>query len=299
MKLAIVIPYYKKTFFRETMDSIASQTCKDFLLYVGDDASPENPQDIIDEYKDKINIVYKRFDENIGGKDLVAQWERCIDLTEGEDWLWLFSDDDTMENTCVDEFYDVINNNESVQILRYSKRYNNIITGESWRTDYKKGCGTVSDFLLDVLNLTPNHVTMPEFAYRRSLYNKLGFVKLPLAWGSDKATYLEYVCNVGGLYNMSSCINYRFSDENISSKEDVAILKIKSDADMLYEKHLVVLFRKISKNYPQINLSDLIDRRVTRYKTLPFRVRMFVVRNLLHAAKGSRDIKNVVKVLVG
>ena len=60
--LAIVIPYYKKTFFRETMESIAAQTCKDFVLYIGDDASPENPKEILEEYKDKIQIVYHRFD---------------------------------------------------------------------------------------------------------------------------------------------------------------------------------------------------------------------------------------------
>ena len=121
--LAIVIPYYKKTFFRETMESIASQTCKDFVLYIGDDASPENPQDIIDDYKDKISIIYHRFEKNLGGKDLVAQWERCIALTKGEDWLWLFSDDDEMGNTCVEELYDVIKNNETVQVLRFSKKY--------------------------------------------------------------------------------------------------------------------------------------------------------------------------------
>lgn len=299
MKLAIVIPYYKKTFFHDTMESIASQKCKDFVLYIGDDASPESPQDIIEEYKDKINIVYHRFEENLGGKDLVAQWERCIDLTNGEEWLWLFSDDDTMDDGCVKEFYDVAGSNESIQLLRFSKKYSNVVTGESWHSDYKKGFCPVSDFLPDVLNMTQNHVTMPEFAYRRSLYERLGIVKLPLAWGSDKATYLKYVCDVGGLYNMETAINYRFSDENISAKEDVAVLKEKSIADQLYEKHLVVLFRNISKRYPLIDLSEILDRRVTRYKSLPFGIRIFIVRNLLQMAKSSKEIKNIVKIILG
>ena len=299
MSLAIVIPYYKKTYFRETMESIASQTCKDFVLYIGDDASPENPKDIIEEYKDKIRIVYHRFEENLGGKDLVAQWERCIYLTNGEEWLWLFSDDDTMDDWCVKEFYDVIGSNDSVQLLRFSKKYSNIVTGESWHSDYKKGICTVSDFLPDVLNMTPNHVTMPEFAYRRSLYERLGIVKLPLAWGSDKATYLEYVCDAGSLYNMESAITYRFSDENISAKEDAAILKEKAIADQLYEKYLVVIFRNISKRYPQIDLSEILDRRVTRYKSLPFSIRIFIVRNLFHMVKSSKEIKNIVKIILG
>ena len=99
--LAIVIPAYKSTFLAAALDSIAAQTCKDFILYIGDDCSPNNLGEIVDGYRDKINLVYKRFDTNLGGKDLVAQWERCIDMTQGEDWLWLFSDDDVMEKNCV------------------------------------------------------------------------------------------------------------------------------------------------------------------------------------------------------
>ena len=108
-KLAIVIPAYKSTFLSAALDSIASQTCKDFTLYIGDDCSPNNIGEIVDRYRDKINLVYKRFDSNLGGRDLVAQWERCIDMTQDEPWLWLFSDDDVMERNCVEEFYKEVN----------------------------------------------------------------------------------------------------------------------------------------------------------------------------------------------
>jgi len=39
--LAIVVPYYKLTFFEETLKSLKSQTNKKFKVYIGDDASPE------------------------------------------------------------------------------------------------------------------------------------------------------------------------------------------------------------------------------------------------------------------
>ena len=105
--LAIVIPAYKATFLAAALDSIAAQTCKDFTLYIGDDHSPNNLEEIVGRYREKINLVYKRFDNNLGGKDLVAQWERCIDMTQDEEWLWLFSDDDVMEPSCVENFYRV------------------------------------------------------------------------------------------------------------------------------------------------------------------------------------------------
>ena len=101
------------------MDSIASQTCKDFTLYIGDDCSPNNIGEIVDKYEDKINIIYKRFDTNLGGKDLVAQWERCIDMTQNEEWIWLFSDDDMMDKNCVEEFYKTIEDNKDCDIFHF------------------------------------------------------------------------------------------------------------------------------------------------------------------------------------
>ena len=107
-KLAIIIPAYKATFLPAALDSIAEQTCKDFTLYIGDDCSPEPIGDIVEKYRDQINLVYQRFDTNLGGKDLVAQWERCIALSQGEPYIWLFSDDDVMEPNCVEELFKTI-----------------------------------------------------------------------------------------------------------------------------------------------------------------------------------------------
>lgn len=68
--MAIVIPAYKGRFLKETLDSIAVQAHKDeFVLYIGDDASPERLDKIVESYQNKVNLVYHRFSENMGGKD--------------------------------------------------------------------------------------------------------------------------------------------------------------------------------------------------------------------------------------
>jgi glycosyltransferase involved in cell wall biosynthesis len=46
-KLAIIIPAYKITFLDEALNSIANQTCLDFTVYIGDDASPHNIESIV------------------------------------------------------------------------------------------------------------------------------------------------------------------------------------------------------------------------------------------------------------
>ena len=118
-KLAIVIPAYKATFLAAALDSIAAQTCQDFTLYIGDDCSPHQLGEIVERYRNKINLVYKRFDTNLGGKDLVAQWERCIDMSQDEEWIWLFSDDDVMEPQCVEEFYKTIMDNPQTGLVHF------------------------------------------------------------------------------------------------------------------------------------------------------------------------------------
>ena len=117
--LAIVIPAYKSTFLRETLESIANQTDKGFTLYIGDDCSPYDLKSIVNEFQNRINIVYHRFEENLGGENLVAHWERCIALTNGEPYIWLFSDDDTMDPRCVESFNSLPNHVKENSLVHF------------------------------------------------------------------------------------------------------------------------------------------------------------------------------------
>ena len=69
--MAIVIPAYKGRFLKETLDSIAVQAHKDeFVLYIGDDASPErldiiNPQDI-----DSLDTSFRTLIYDLYSRDL-------------------------------------------------------------------------------------------------------------------------------------------------------------------------------------------------------------------------------------
>ena len=117
--LAIVIPAYKDTFLKEALTSIAAQTNQNFTLYIGDDASPHCLIEIITPFQNILTIVYKKFDENLGSKDLIGQWNRCIDMTQNEDWIWLFSDDDIMDQNCVKKFYEFIDVNPKCRFLHF------------------------------------------------------------------------------------------------------------------------------------------------------------------------------------
>ena len=94
-KVAVIIPAYKSRFLQQTLDSMVVQTNQDFTVYIGDDASPHDLKNIVSLYQGKLDIVYHRFEINLGKKDLPGHWERCIEMSK-EPVIWFFSDDDLM-----------------------------------------------------------------------------------------------------------------------------------------------------------------------------------------------------------
>lgn len=60
--LAAQIPYFKLAFFEETLQSLANQSDKRFKVYIGDDASPESPKNLLNHYQGKFDFVKPSLD---------------------------------------------------------------------------------------------------------------------------------------------------------------------------------------------------------------------------------------------
>ena len=121
-KLAIVIPAYKGEFLAKTLSSLANQTNMNFNVYVGDDCSPFDLSRIVNQFKDKLSIHYVRFSENMGKANLIAQWNRCLGLLQGEEYFCFFSDDDLMEPGCVEAFYQALNTHPLSDVYHFKMR---------------------------------------------------------------------------------------------------------------------------------------------------------------------------------
>ena len=216
-KQAIIIPAYKATFLPAALDSIAAQTCKDFTLYVGDDCSPEPIGSIVERYRDIIDLVYQRFDTNLGGKDLVAQWERCIAMSQDEPYIWLFSDDDVMEPNCVEALlkqidetngaydlyhFDVNEINDEGKVTKQLPVYPKVLSAY----DFYKGktSGRYRSYVV-------------ENVFSRRIYEQTGgFKNFDLAWGSDVATWCIF-CGKKGMNKVSDAhVLWRRSSQNIT-----------------------------------------------------------------------------------
>lgn len=217
-RLAVVIPAYKPEFFREALESLAIQTNQRFRVYVGDDAGPPDLRAVSRMYGRRLDLVYHRFEENLGGRFLVRQWARCVELSV-EPWVWLFSDDDLADAECVARFYEKLEETPA----RYSVyRFNTVrvdANGEVLLLNPPHPASESSvEFLYHVLTNQRKSYAV-EYIFRRSTFDERGgFVELPLAWCSDHATWASFGSETGIALIEGARVRWRASGLNLTTR---------------------------------------------------------------------------------
>lgn len=264
--LAIVIPAYKKRFFNQTLASISNQTCKDFTLYIGDDASKEDLYSIVKLYEGEIRIVYKRFDTNLGCVSLTKQWERCINLSTTEPYIWLFSDDDEMSSDAVSSFYKEIKINSQFSIYRFNINVVNDINKKILTFNNYPFIQTDMDFFH--ARITDSiYSCITQYIFTRNIFTlNAGFVEFPYAWSSDDATIILYAEKFGIKKIYGGIINWRLVEgSNITSSSKYE--KLRAKAEFLFADWFHNYFRnRLDKEILQYYSSIYIERRLSKLK---------------------------------
>jgi len=231
--LAIVIPYYKLTFFEETLESLTNQTDKRFKVYIGDDASPENPTGLLDKYQGQFDFVYHRFDSNLGSISLTQQWERCIALSGDEEWIMILGDDDMLGGNVVESFYD---NLEEIKLV------SNVVRFASYKID---GKGEEVSLIYRNKKVEPSknilfngtRSSLSEYIFNKKQISVIGFKDFPLAWLSDVLAVMEF-SDFKEIYSINeACVYVRTSHLNISGRQDN--LEQKAKAYFLFNFYLL------------------------------------------------------------
>lgn len=191
--LAIVIPYFKLFFFEETLQSLANQTDKRFKVYIGDDASLNNPTHLLEKYRGQFDFVYHRFESNLGGTSLVKQWERCIAMIGEEEWIMILGDDDYFESNVVDSWYKYYYEfYKKSNVIRFASkavdmRLNGIISGSFTHPLWEKA---TDSYYRRFKGQTRS--SLSEYVFSKESFLKYGFRDFPLAWHSDDAAWLDF-----------------------------------------------------------------------------------------------------------
>lgn len=215
--LAIVIPYYKPDFFEATLQSLAKQSDKRFKVYVGNDAAPINPENILEIYTGQFDINFHTFKENLGKEALTKQWDRCIALTDNEPWIMVLCDDDLLSENVVASFYENIEEIEKneVQVVKFASQ---VIDGTGAFISERFTQPKLQDYE-DVFykRFFENYrSSLSEHIFTRKAYAKHGFRDIPLAWHADDLAWLDF-SEFGKVFTINEAsVYFRDSEVNIS-----------------------------------------------------------------------------------
>jgi glycosyltransferase involved in cell wall biosynthesis len=278
--LAIIIPYYKLAFFEATLQSLANQTNKQFKVYIGDDASPEDCSALLKKFEGSFDFNYHRFETNLGGTSLSKQWERCIAMSSNEEWMMILGDDDWLSDNVVEEFYKNLNSNKNkYNVVRfatklffsnkqeYSNTYHHPVEEKYAATYLKKLKGTTRS-------------SLSENIFKRKMYTKHGFHNYPLAWNSDDRAWFDF-SESKPIFTINEAIVYvSVSEGSISGMDNN--LEIKNRSQALFYSYLLWSFKL---NFAQkVEISYLIltlqKNSVSYFTRLYARILIKISRNL-------------------
>lgn len=253
--VSFVLPAYKASWISEAIDSILAQTYTNIELIIVNDQSPEPIRDIVAQYDDS-RIRYYENEENIGGKSLVAQWEKCISYAIGE-YLVIAGDDDIYHPLFTEKCLELSNKYSSVDIIRARTEQINehgalIATDHSFpewmnQTEYIYRYRDGSAF-----------ICIGNFLFRSSALVKKGIVNFPKALGSDIATTIDLAEN--GIATTNDILfSFRHSNQHISGSFNEPEERAKAITSLF--AWLKALSYQAPKNkYDEFHLSKLTDQ---------------------------------------
>jgi glycosyltransferase involved in cell wall biosynthesis len=224
---SFVMPAYKARYLHSAIESILCQSYRNLELIIVNDASTENLKTIVDQFSDN-RIIYKCNERNIGGTDLVSNWNHCIQLAKF-DYIILATDDDTFEPDFLTEAIKLIKKFPNVNLIRSGVKK----IGENGQVlDIEfplKEFMTSREFTLCwakgyTISCVSNYIFK-----RKTLIERKGFISFPHAHFSDDATAFA-MSDLGIACIPKNCMNFRVSSINLSNQGDykVAIQQIKA-----------------------------------------------------------------------
>jgi glycosyltransferase involved in cell wall biosynthesis len=279
VNLSIVIPYFKHTFFEETLQSLCNQTDQRFKVYIGDDASPENPSDLLEKHKGKFDFIYHRFETNLGGISLTQQWERCIALTGDEEWLMILGDDDFLGTNVVEQFYVHLSEFQSkANVVRYASQ----LVHEPEQTQSKIYTHPVWEIATVAFYRKFRRITMSslsEYVFSRKAYEKYGFYNYPLAWNSDDRAWLDFSQDQP-IYSINEAVVYpRMSHLNITGKRDN--LEFKNQSTAAFFNYIIQSKINDFNKYERIKIIRKYYFELKKVKSLGTKDWIFIIKHYL------------------
>lgn len=218
-KLSVIIPVYNvEKYLRRCLDSVTNQTFKDIEIIIINDASTDNSQEIIDEFKSKdpriISIINKN-NINLGLTRNVG-----IEISKSE-YITFLDSDDWIEKNMYDEMMKVItkNNADIVEVNFISTNKNNRMGIKSLIPYFKKSGPSINKY---IIHLKKNELGIVVWnkIYKSKLIKNIAikFVDNNKIFCEDLMFNLKIIHHVKSIVTINKTLHHYFVRENSLSK---------------------------------------------------------------------------------
>ena len=136
-KISVVVPVYKaEKFLHSCIDSILSQTFKDFELLLVDDGSPDGSGAICDEYANTDSRV-RVFHIPNSGANRAREWG--VNKACCSEYITFVDSDDSLPPTALQDLYALTDEKYDIVIANYDRNPKQYLDGEIDKLDFVKG----------------------------------------------------------------------------------------------------------------------------------------------------------------
>lgn len=232
--VSIAIPAFKSEFLKEAIESVLNQTYRNIELHIVNDCSPQDIDSIVKLYSYDSRLYYHINKENIGGKDPVANWNKCLSYAKG-DFFSLLCDDDVYAPTFIEKMLSLTKKYAETNVFRARVKLvdnkgnlkNLFPSAPEWESAVDYMWAIVSGYRLQ---------TISEFMYRTDYIKQQGgYIPLPKAWCSDHASIIKFAKNGGIATCNELLVQFRMSGLNISTSNSKYIRE-KVNAQVRYSE---------------------------------------------------------------
>lgn len=225
IQFSILIPSYKKDYLKEAIESCLKQTYSNFEIIIINDKSPYNLKDIVEQFNSS-KIKYYENDSNIGPEKLVNNWNKGLNLCNG-DYIICMGDDDRLTPCCLECYNNIICQYPTTKLIHgwteIIDENGNFLEITSKRPDWESAISLAWHRWNG-----RNKQYIGDWCFSITELRKIGgFYMLPLAWASDDITAILCANDSGVRNSQVICFQYRENSKTISNTGN-SVLKMRA-----------------------------------------------------------------------
>lgn len=216
VNVSVCIPVFNPgAYLSRAISSVLCQSYPDYELIIVDDGSTEPVASVVHQFDDT-RIWYYQNAHNLG---LVANWNRCIELSSG-DYITIFHQDDLMNRENLASKVAVLDRHSDVGLV-YSDitRINadDRFVGKHYIKQPDRDLVMTGATLFAMVAETGNPIACPAVMVRRACYRQLGGFDSRLPFATDLEMWLRIARSYAVAYVAQPLVSHR-----VHSKQETA-----------------------------------------------------------------------------